>query len=79
MKTIYTDRYALRLWIWLFLAGWFLFNGVTPPFSWRSVIWLAGSAFWAWQAVKELKRRRGARERGEDPSIYKIVDDGAAE
>ena len=79
MKTIYTDRYAARLWIWISLTAWFLFNGLTPPLSWWSVVWIAGSAYWLWLAFKEFKRRRDARQLGEDPSIYKVIDDGAVE
>jgi len=73
MKTIYTDRYALRLWIWLLLGAWFLFHAATPPADWKSVIWLAGSAFWFWSAFKELAR--AALRRDDDPSIYKVADD----
>ncbi|HET9460154.1 MAG TPA: hypothetical protein VFO51_09265 [Sphingomicrobium sp.] len=75
MKTIYTDRYAVRVWIWLFLGAWFLFNALTPPADWRAAVWLAGSAFWFWLAFKEVARRRALRRRGDDPTIYRVFDD----
>ena len=75
MKTIYTDRYAIRLWIWLLFGAWFLFSAITPPLNWKSAIWLVGSVVSFSLAVVEFKRRRDARTRGEDPSIYKVIDD----
>ena len=75
MKTVYTDQYAVLLWGWLFLGTLSLVRAALPPLNWHSALWLFGSLVWFGLAIRELKRRRDARRRGEDPSIYKVVDD----
>jgi hypothetical protein len=75
MKTLYTDRYALRLWIWLFFAAFFAFEAVRTPSAWFMAVCIAFAVAFVLLAGFGLKARFDAKRRGEDPSIYRVVDD----
>ena len=74
MRVVYTDRYALRLLVWLFLAVWFAYQGLSNQGSLSATIWFLGALWWAALFAWELTRRVRARRAGRDPSIIRIVD-----
>lgn len=74
MKTVYTDRYAIRLWIFAFLTIWMGYKGIAEDQWWLQIVTVVVATFWAYSTIKEIRRRRTAREAGLDPSIYKVVD-----
>jgi hypothetical protein len=74
VKTVYTDRYAIRLWIFAFLTIWMGYKGLAEDTGWLQILSIMAAFFWAYSALKELRRRQKARQSGSDPSVYKVVD-----
>jgi len=74
MTLIYTDRYGLLPWVWLFLAVGSGYHGLSSQPGWNATIWLLGALWWAALFAWELTRRIRARSAGRDPSIVRIVD-----
>ena len=74
MKTIYTDRYAIRLWLFGFLTIWMGYKGLVGDKGWLQILSILAAAYSAYATFKEIKRRNDARRAGSDPSIYKVID-----
>jgi hypothetical protein len=72
--TIYTDRYAIRLWIFAFLSISMGYKGLMEDSGWLQILSIIAAAYWGYLVIKELRRRKNARRLGSDPSVYKVVD-----
>jgi hypothetical protein len=74
VKTIYTDRYAIRLWIFALLTISMGYKGLIEDSGWLQILSIIAASYWAYSAAKEFRRRKNARRSGSDPSVYKVVD-----
>ena len=73
--TIFTDRYAVRLWIWVFFGIFFAFEAIRTPSLWFMTMCAAFAIAFLALVGFGLKARIDARRRGEDPSIDKVAHD----
>lgn len=60
MKTVYTDRYGLRLWAFAFLTIWMGYKGITEDQGWFQSFNIVAAIFWAYCTINEIRRRRSA-------------------
>ena len=60
MKTVYTDRYGLRLWSCAFLTIWMGYKGIAKDQGWLQIVTILAATYCAYCTIIEIRRRRSA-------------------